>query len=337
MCGGTDWIAQNDVAKLGLSPRVRGNLHGLETGEAEKRSIPACAGEPAAQGAQGLQEGVYPRVCGGTSCRFAPTLAKGGLSPRVRGNHVQAADQAGATRSIPACAGGTHVGRVRTYRDRGLSPRVRGNPKRLRSCSATGLSPRVRGNRYRRPCRIPLPGSIPACAGEPLACRCLRPAGGVYPRVCGGTPSASARARSATGLSPRVRGNREPAGQRLVKHGSIPACAGEPVQGRDEITHGKVYPRVCGGTFQSAAGTGWPGGLSPRVRGNHNNEWRCVDCGGSIPACAGEPAYGRPRAGNAGVYPRVCGGTFLNVAALFAFKGLSPRVRGNRNASHCAA
>ena len=51
--------------------------------------------------------------------------------------------------------------------------------------------------------------------------------------------------------------------------------------------------------------------------------------GGSIPACAGEPAT-RPTAYPCrGVYPRVCGGTRRLVSTLPCPCGLSPRVRGN--------
>ena len=112
------------------------------------------------------------------------------------------------------------------------------------------------------------------------------------------------------GLSPRVRGNpgrRCPGGS---PHGSIPACAGEPV----------VW-RGCRPAGQ---------GLSPRVRGNRPTGISAKAPGGSIPACAGEPPPGvrwwRPLS----VYPRVCGGTREGQAsAATAGSGLSPRVRGN--------
>ena len=50
----------------GLSPRVRGNLVGSRLVQDDRRSIPACAGEPVA-GQMGMElDEVYPRVCGGT-------------------------------------------------------------------------------------------------------------------------------------------------------------------------------------------------------------------------------------------------------------------------------
>ena len=51
--------------------------------------------------------------------------------------------------------------------------------------------------------------------------------------------------------------------------------------------------------------------------------------GGSIPACAGEPASIRRSLRACAVYPRVCGGTSLCSAWLYSIAGLSPRVRGN--------
>ena len=53
-------------SQRGLSPRVRGNPSGLATWLFEKRSIPACAGEPLPLRAPGTAMTVYPRVCGGT-------------------------------------------------------------------------------------------------------------------------------------------------------------------------------------------------------------------------------------------------------------------------------
>ena len=50
----------------------------------------------------------------------------------------------------------------------------------------------------------------------------------------------------------------------------------------------------------------------------------------SIPACAGEPAWGSLSLQCMKVYPRVCGGTWSDQTIDMAGEGLSPRVRGNR-------
>ena len=90
-----------------------------------------------------------------------------------------------------------------------------------------------------------------------------------------------------------------------------------------------VYPRVCGGTVNSPSRMPSRKGLSPRVRGNlgsRSSGWMCC---GSIPACAGEPLRSILTCIGQRVYPRVCGGTFLDGVGELAELGLSPRVRGN--------
>ena len=126
-----------------------------------------------------------------------------------------------------------------------------------------------------------------------------------------------------------MRGNRA-----LIHHidghvGSIPACAGEPTKNSGNDGAAKVYPRVCGGTEAGLMGTVDLIGLSPRVRGNRVNNLSDVAGGGSIPACAGEPAAWTLIQCNTSVYPRVCGGTLAFVRNTIRLYGLSPRVRGN--------
>ena len=54
----------------------------------------------------------------------------------------------------------------------------------------------------------------------------------------------------------------------------------------------EVYPRVCGGTRDRPPPDKREWGLSPRVRGNPGLQSLRAETGGSIPACAGEPAGG---------------------------------------------
>ena len=138
-------------------------------------SIPACAGEPCIEVSfSSLFSRVYPRVCGGTfiTRRTFQRIAR--VYPRV--------------------CGGTSCPISFLRLASGLSPRVRGNL----GCAFYSSSPRVRGN---------LPGSIPACAGEPLRFSLRASLDRVYPRVCGGTDLWRRFKASALGLSPRVRGN----------------------------------------------------------------------------------------------------------------------------------
>ena len=66
------------------------------------------------------------------------------------------------------------------------------------------------------------------------------------------------------------------------------------------------------------------------MRGNPHLVARSIGRSRSIPACAGEPRRRRRRRPAGRVYPRVCGGTASFFIPDFPQKGLSPRVRGNR-------
>ena len=105
VCGGTARVLRHGGTVQGLSPRVRGNQANNIYGRGEKRSIPACAGEPRQRPASQAPLPVYPRVCGGTWGVMVEEERHTGLSPRVRGNQVHALGLLPAMRSIPACAG----------------------------------------------------------------------------------------------------------------------------------------------------------------------------------------------------------------------------------------
>ena len=229
VCGGTQGLAEAEKGAEGLSPRVRGNLDVLDVLDARVRSIPACAGEPAATAFQVMMMRVYPRVCGGTCVLARRGARPSGLSPRVRGNRSPDDVLRVIRRSIPACAGEPTWWMPSSPRSR-VYPRVCGGTgfKSSSNSMSPGLSPRVRGNRANNPDILQGVGSIPACAGEPADPAAAISDDQVYPRVCGGTRGRVLRCKGVRGLSPRVRGNL----RRLLVHGlpvgSIPACAGEP-------------------------------------------------------------------------------------------------------------
>ena len=254
-------------------------------------------------------------MCGGTASAVSTASAAKGLSPRVRGNHVDGAVFVGDERSIPACAGeprrqGPARSRFAVY------PRVCGGTFPFDFCHAGfyGLSPRVRGNRVPAPALGGPPGSIPACAGEPACSSAACSRFQVYPRVCGGTPGTRPAALGGPGLSPRVRGNRWRCRRTSGWRRSIPACAGEPCDVSPNAAGVMVYPRVCGGTPPTNGVKPKWTGLSPRVRGNPGHHRRAAALERSIPACAGEPWRCLSFAAAREVYPRVCGGT-PNVAS----------------------
>ena len=190
MCGGTCRRRRWYPARPGLSPRVRGNPHRTTRLVGAARSIPACAGEPAGVPRSGGYHRVYPRVCGGTGEGEVGDDARGGLSPRVRGNRGCRPPFLRAYRSIPACAGEPYpLSRRKLYQP--VYPRVcggtAGNPPK--GWWNIGLSPRVRGNLEQVGLGVSEDRSIPACAGEPNYRACGRRLSAVYPRVCGGTGS----------------------------------------------------------------------------------------------------------------------------------------------------
>ena len=188
VCGGTYNPKAQPLPRAGLSPRVRGNLL-QESGAATKaRSIPACAGEPWPSLPSRIPRRVYPRVCGGTGCRWSALADAPGLSPRVRGNHYAPKTHTHPERSIPACAGEPARAHPRAT-SRGVYPRVCGGttPTKSGGTAASGLSPRVRGNLPGVVAGHRRNGSIPACAGEPIPIFSASRRRKVYPRVCGGT------------------------------------------------------------------------------------------------------------------------------------------------------
>ena len=189
VCGGTVTSASSRPSAGGLSPRMRGNRAVFGLVVPFLRSIPAYAGEPPRSGFGLQNQGVYPRVCGGTAFAGSAWSGAGGLSPRMRGNQTRASKHGGYQGSIPAYAG-EPVRTGRGYVHNGVYPRVCGGTLLPTSGKALlqGLSPRMRGN-PRNSGRIhPCGWSIPAYAGEPSANDDLQSALRVYPRVCGGTP-----------------------------------------------------------------------------------------------------------------------------------------------------
>ncbi len=193
----------------------------------------------------------------------------------------------------------------------------------------TGLSPRVRGSLPAIVGPAPPPGSIPAGAGEPNRRRHQPRRYRVYPRGCGGASLFSGDPATRWGLSPRVRGSPMRCDVVVRRHGSIPAGAGEPGPTRFQAHQIGVYPRGCGGAISRASASDCCLGLSPRVRGSHPVPFPSENRLGSIPAGAGEPRSCFTSLGDAGVYPRGCGGAMCEQMDKPEPVGLSPRVRGS--------
>ena len=170
----------------------------------------------------------------------------------MRGNRIVIPIDKGQYGSIPACAGEPVCPPCSAMLMR-VYPRVCGGTPDLcdGKLPAAGLSPRVRGNPGNGKTDTTQNRSIPACAGEPHVGRVAIDVRRVYPRVCGGTKCRHFWTMSASGLSPRVRGNLWRYMPVETWTGSIPACAGNPIDGDHGPAVGWSIP-ACAGEPRSA-------------------------------------------------------------------------------------
>ena len=195
-----------------------------------------------------------------------------------------------------------------------------------------GLSPRVWGSRLARAGAHVRLGSIPTCAGQPSGKDISLGTGKVYPHVCGAAERSAMKELAEQGLSPRVRGSLNSPRLYREARGSIPTCAGQPCTASLAAYGAKVYPHVCGAATISTITSCQPLGLSPRVRGSPAATWVNPNDAGSIPTCAGQPGTIAPLITSSSVYPHVCGAAALSRPSHISARGLSPRVRGSRDA-----
>ena len=153
-----------------------------------------------------------------------------GLSPLARGNHSPLLRVAHIQGPIPARAGEPAYTEA-DWTACGAYPRSRGGTglAAFHAASPDGLSPLARGNRALTASASPIPGPIPARAGEPLHRRHGRHAVWAYPRSRGGTAALALCAERGRGLSPLARGNLCDRLHCLAETGPIPARAGEPL------------------------------------------------------------------------------------------------------------
>ncbi len=290
VCGGARYGQWTTISRGGRSPRVRGSPSPRFLCVFTARSIPACAGEPGGVMRIDRVEEVDPRVCGGARRAFSRGWVRYGRSPRVRGSPVLRSRLPCCPRSIPACAG-EPISSISSSVSISVDPRVCGGAAKRANCQspAQGRSPRVRGSLVITSAPCSSSGSIPACAGEPVAYRHDRDRNRVDPRVCGGAAAWQNKQQSNGGRSPRVRGSPIRAELRGKDERSIPACAGEPCLRRGAAGDTTVDPRVCGGAWTRSTRHVGMSGRSPRVRGSPTWAASCRIVSGSIPACAGEP------------------------------------------------
>ena len=130
----------------GSSPRVRGTAFPVLHDRAERRFIPACAGNGGSGGGCSTGSPVHPRVCGERKPRSVVRASFSGSSPRVRGTGRRRGSPNSRTRFIPACAGNGDATWLRSRRTP-VHPRVCGERRLIpdRKAPFDGSSPRVRG------------------------------------------------------------------------------------------------------------------------------------------------------------------------------------------------
>ena len=308
-CGGALSMSTTGSPETGPSPRVRGSLHLEDQGPSRSGSIPAGAGEPRRSQGGSRNEWVHPRGCGGASKEAIEKTWREGPSPRVRGSRSDIRRDHGRNGSIPAGAGEPAGGVASAMASR-VHPRGCGGAtsnQRPAWCHE-GPSPRVRGSPSPAHSRNPMLGSIPAGAGEPDGPGRRISRNWVHPRGCGGAVATQYLGVQCAGPSPRVRGSPSVFDRIRLRHGSIPAGAGEPVTVNRASAWRRVHPRGCGGADAETIASLFEPGPSPRVRGSRGQIRRENPLLGSIPAGAGEPYAIADIVDGFWVHPRGCGG-----------------------------
>ncbi len=217
----------------GRSPLTRGRRALLRRAGAQRRSIPAHAGETDIEVGPRQPGEVDPRSRGGDR-RPAPGHHHArGRSPLTRGRRGVGQHLGNPAGSIPAHAGETPM-RFSPRSHNEVDPRSRGGDTRgFRPRGArSGRSPLTRG-RLPAICEAsPSARSIPAHAGETKRCALVQRKNEVDPRSRGGDPLGGPNVAPSAGRSPLTRGRRHYVNLPERAIGSIPAHAGETAPAR---------------------------------------------------------------------------------------------------------
>ena len=207
--------------RLGLSPLARGTHRPRTTIRANRRFIPAGAGNTTVQTAGYYFFAVYPRWRGEHLLLELVECCYSGLSPLARGTQRQVVAALRGRRFIPAGAGNTYI-RAKNKATATVYPRWRGEHiyQNISFYSHGGLSPLARGTRIKHGLTRRAARFIPAGAGN-TGSVCGSIAGGagntvdgeffiagapVYPRWRGEHDRLRHLAVADQGLSPLARG-----------------------------------------------------------------------------------------------------------------------------------
>ena len=177
---------------------------------------------------------------------------------------------------IPACAGNTLCCscRLPPRRDH---PRMRGEHGRgkAKERARSGSSPHARGTLVLYILCQPKMGIIPACAGNTVRRGERVVEDWDHPRMRGEHGDTLTSLIPPSGSSPHARGTLASASRQRVRHGIIPACAGNTRLGHQTGRPSGDHPRMA---FR---------GSSPHARGTLGSAQIDELLAGIIPACAG--------------------------------------------------
>ena len=254
---------------------------------------------------------------------------RGGSSPLARGKRVVAADMAGLSGIIPACAGET-CGQRSGAGQAPDHPRLRGGNGAFLvwPTLSRGSSPLARGKPALTVSTRVIIRIIPACAGETSSLNCATRSGRDHPRLRGGNLPPLPVEVGVYGSSLLARGKQEPRGHPLLHAGIIPACAGETGSSARRHRRTSDHPRLRGGNGVSVPRHTASSGSSPLARGKLHVVTVQRQRLGIIPACAGETrprSWARPRRPD---HPRLRGGNDGRRWETPLGAGSSPLARG---------
>ena len=168
----------------------------------------------------------------------------------------------------------------------------------------------------------------PAHAGKRPAWLPSAPPSTDHPRACGEKVPPCVHASFMRGSPPRMRGKDMDACVARWPARITPAHAGKSDQARFGRSSGWDHPRACGEKGGIAAGSDFPVGSPPRMRGKEAKSNVCGSQTGITPAHAGKSRQRDPQVSRNGDHPRACGEKLDGPTDRRRVKGSPPRMRG---------
>ena len=336
MCGECLPAASTTSILIGSSPHVRGTPPGYRLPAAQRRSIPACAGNALDGISRKAVNTVHPRMRGERSRKTGERAPVGGSSPHARGTRQADHLNRIVQRFIPAYAGNaTTLHRPHFWNS--VHPRIRGERKTSDLCKQhpDGSSPHTRGtlrggDRMRGHTRF-----IPAYAGNAQSPGRTIEGLPVHPRIRRERIVASARNLKPNGSSPHTRGTPRQPAARGRETRFIPAYAGNATRSSLSPLNISVHPRIRGERPSTSSLGSRNAGSSPHARGTRSVFKTVLHRDRFIPACAGNANW-RFRARCVGtVHPRMRGERGKCSRCPHVQRGSSPHARGTHlNGTH---